>query len=86
VELVGRVGGHSAPSPIGRLFALTELRQLADHRSQPGAKRKLDGALRAFGRNANAFAAGWGEALDDVYDGLAETLQDAGDTLSDAAP
>lgn len=73
-------------SALDRLIALNELRQLSDHRTGSDAETKLTDALSAFGLDPASFAGGWGLALDAVYDGVAETLEEAAETLMQAAP
>ena len=68
-----------------KLFALNDLRQLADHRTRTGRREKLNNALRIFGLNPAEYAAGWGLALDAVYDGVVETLEVASNTLIQTA-
>ncbi|MEO7666583.1 MAG: hypothetical protein ABIU97_06065 [Dehalococcoidia bacterium] len=71
---------------VERLFALNDLRQLADHDKKPNRLERLDKDLRAFGLNRASYVAGWGLALDSVYDGIAETLEIAANSLSRLAP
>lgn len=81
-ELHDRLKKETVGSPIERLFALNEFRQLADHRAQASRRERFDEALKVFGLNRGAYAAGWGLALDAVYDGMAETLETASTTLT----
>jgi hypothetical protein len=69
------------PAPIARLFALDDLRQLADHRSGGSFRTKLTTALGVFGIDPASAASGYGTLLDQVYDGVIETLQLVYETL-----
>jgi hypothetical protein len=73
--LLARLAEGPEPTSIARLFALHQLRQLADHRAGSSASSRLDSALKEFGLQSSAFSAGWGTALDEVYDGLGQTLE-----------
>ncbi len=84
-EIVGRLATEPTTNPLESLFALTRLRQLADHRTGAGGRAAFDGALKVFGVDAAAHAGGWGMALDAVYDRIAETLEQAATTLAAAA-
>ncbi|MHA7681881.1 hypothetical protein [Cupriavidus sp. PET2-C1] len=57
---------------LRRLFAVNQLRQKAAHRTGAGFSNSLAGDLEAFGIVPAAQAAGWGRAVDSVYDGLIE--------------
>ncbi|HMJ87479.1 MAG TPA: hypothetical protein VK504_30085 [Vicinamibacterales bacterium] len=56
------------------LFALNDLRQLADHVIRTGAKEKFVRAIEAFGIDETEMKTGWGLALDRVYDRTADAL------------
>lgn len=84
-ELQNRLKEEAAASPLARLFALNELRQLADHRTETSWQQRFEKALETFGLNPAAYAAGWGLALDAVYDGIAETLEMVATPLMQAA-
>lgn len=82
--------GHQWPADVGhvvgdwdkdmrvqamrRLFSLNQLRQKGSHRNDAGFAESLAGDLRAFGVDLGGQAAGWGTAVDALYDGLAEDL------------
>jgi len=55
---------------LSRLFAVNQLRQKAAHRNGEGFAASLAVDLESFGIEANAQAAGWGHAIDLLYDGL----------------
>ncbi len=55
---------------LQRLFAVNQLRQKATHRTGTGFAGSLAGDLGAFGIEPAAQAAGWGRAVDTLYDGL----------------
>ena len=83
-QLQDRLKDEAAASPLGRLFALYELRLLADHRTGTSRQKRFDEALDTFGLTPAAYGAGWGLALDAVYDRVAETLETAASTLMQA--
>jgi hypothetical protein len=56
------------------LFALNDLRQLADHVIGSGANEKFALAIEVFGIDEKAMKTGWGFALDRVYDRTADAL------------
>lgn len=62
-----------------RLFSLNQLRQKGSHRNETGFAASLTGDLKAFGIDPGNQAAGWGMAVDVLYDGLIDDLN----TLSD---
>jgi hypothetical protein len=55
---------------LRRPFAVNQLRQKAAHRTGAGFAASLAGDLGAFGIEPAAQAAGWGRAIDALYDGL----------------
>lgn len=57
---------------LRRLFAVNQLRQKASHRTGAGFAASLANDLNAFGIKPAAQAAGWGTAVDNLYDGLIE--------------
>lgn len=57
---------------LRRLFAVNQLRQKAAHRTGTGFAASLATDLDAFGIQAAAHVAGWGAAVDRLYDGLIE--------------
>ena len=67
-----------------KLFALYNLRMLADHRYEKGGRKRLNEALEIFGLDPAAYASGWGPALDAIYDGVAESLEEAASTVTQA--
>lgn len=64
-----------------RLFALNQLRQLAAHRSGQGFAIILATHLEAFGIAPAAQLAGWGSAVDIMYDSLTKDLADISELL-----
>jgi hypothetical protein len=69
--------GTEVPSETPHLRALIHLRNLSDHSIGRGKKRRiLDEALRVFGVSPGSTRAGWGLALDAVYDGVAGELEE----------
>ncbi len=84
--LHGRLADEPVPSLLAPLFALTALRQLADHRAVAGERAKWGDALKPFGLDASSYtSSGWGMALDAVYDRVADTLEAVAATLETAA-
>lgn len=83
-EIVERFSkdGCDPGTPLGKLFALNDLRQMASHRKEIDAL--LPGALQRFGIDIGTTAKGWGTALDTVYDGLIEQLEFAEKQFRDA--
>lgn len=71
-------------SVLARLFALNDLRQLDSHRVDTSREHKLREALKRFGMEPGAYRGGWGIALDAVYDGMGETLEEAITVMSRA--
>jgi hypothetical protein len=59
------------------LVALNELRLVAGHQNSPEKRAKLKAAFEVFGISPAAQAAGWGTALDLVYDRVGESLETA---------
>ena len=55
---------------LRRLFSLNQLRLKAAHRTGADFAASLANELGAFGIDSAAQAAGWGKAVDSVYDGL----------------
>lgn len=84
-NLLNRLEDETEVTHIEKLFALYELRKLADHRADTSRAGKLRDALTQFGLDPAAYAGGWGAALDAIYDGVAETLEEATATLTQAA-
>lgn len=85
-EIHDRLKEETVGNPMERLFALNELRQLADHRAHTSRNERLADALKVFDLNRGAYAAGWGLALDAVYDGIADALEAASSVLARFAP
>lgn len=84
--LHGRLADEPVPSLLAPLFALTALRQLADHRAVAGERAKWGDALKPFGLDASSYtSSGWGMASDAVYDRVADTLEAVAATLETAA-
>jgi hypothetical protein len=80
-QLSERAKEDASPTPIQRLLALNELRILASHRSESSSQSRIDDALKEFGLTRAEHVAGWGLALDAVYDGVAEALEAAAKEL-----
>lgn len=59
-------------SSLRRLFTVNQLRLKAAHRTGAGFAASLANDLKVFGIVPAAQAAGWGRAVDSVYDGLIE--------------
>ncbi|MGR9251174.1 hypothetical protein [Rhizobium leguminosarum] len=83
-EIVERFSedGCKPEFPLSKLFALSDLRQMASHRKEVDAL--LPGVLKRFGIDIGTTAKGWGAALDTVYDGLIEQLNFAEKQFQDA--
>jgi len=71
-----RDDGTDPARPLSRVFALSDLRQVAGHRKED-VDAAVAAALARFGLDTAAAAAGWGTTLDAVYDGLAAELDRA---------
>ncbi|MCG6113172.1 MAG: hypothetical protein MEQ74_13545 [Paracoccus sp.] len=67
--------------PIDRLFALSDIRQIAAHRKN--FVDVMPRALDRFGFEMSHAASGWGTILDAVYDQVAEDLDNAANLLHD---
>ncbi len=80
-ELTRRLAsdGTDRGRPLDRLFALNDLRQAGAHRKG----EIVESALARFGVDITTTAAGWGTALDAVYDGLIEELESINATLGE---
>lgn len=72
------------PSPCRRLFALYDLRQLDAHRAVKSSVETLNTGLGAFDVDPASTAAGYGSAIDAVYDQLAAELGRCAGALSAA--
>jgi hypothetical protein len=59
------------------IFALNGLRLADAHILSVGDPKAQASNLKAFGIDPDKFKAGWGHALDQVYDAIAESLQEA---------
>jgi hypothetical protein len=69
---------------LRRLFAVNQLRQKASHRTGADFAASLAADLDAFGIEPMAQAAGWGRAVDAMYDGLIEDFNAIATLLSAA--
>ena len=69
---------------LRRLFAVNQLRQKAAHRTGAGFAASLAGDLGLFDIEPAAQAAGWGRAVDALYDGLIEDFNAIAALLSAA--
>lgn len=74
------------PALIAKLFALNDLRQLADHRGGSQFRKRLIKALGVFGIDPASASGGYGALLDQVYDGVLETLKLAYEILRQELP
>lgn len=81
VEIFARCAESTPTGPIAKLLALNVLRQLADHRSGDDFRARLGKALAIFNIDPASATAGYGLLLDEVYDGVIETLNFAYETL-----
>lgn len=68
-----------------RLFSLNQLRQKGSHRNETGFAASLTGDLKAFGIDPGNQAAGWGMAVDILYDGLIDDLNALSDLFAEGA-
>lgn len=59
---------------MARLFSLNQLRQKAAHRTGAGFAAFLAADLKTFGIDQTKQVAGWGTAVDAMYDGLIDDL------------
>lgn len=67
---------------LQRLFSLNQMRQKAAHRTGNDFEAELEKDLSAFGLEPGALAAGWGLAVDAVYDGLIEDIEAIGSLIA----
>jgi hypothetical protein len=81
VEVFARCAESSPPALIAKLSALNDLRQLADHRGGGRLRTRLTNALAVFGIDPASASSGYGSLLDQIYDGVIETLKVAYETL-----
>lgn len=72
-EVVSRCDRTKLLPELRPLFALNELRQLGSHLAA-GEEAKLRHALAAFDLDLATMTGGWGNALDRVYDRVADAL------------
>jgi len=68
--------GVDPARPIAKLFALSDLRQVAGHRKD-NEDEAVDTALSRFGLDRSAAAGGWGLILDQIYDQVCEQVAEA---------
>lgn len=82
-EILKRLGasGKVTFKPVIRLFALSDLRQLAGHRKDASG---IPDALARFGLDPAATASGWGTTLDGIYDGTIGDVRHAAEILDRA--
>ncbi len=83
-EIVDRLTREGTPPqyPLSKLFALSDLRQIASHRKDMDAQ--VPEALKRFELDASMAANGWGPILDKVYDGVIEQIDQAAKDLAEA--
>jgi hypothetical protein len=74
-ELYRRLKLSPPRRPAEKLFALNDLRQLADHRAPSTYKKKFRSALKAFAIDPVSVGTGYGLALDRIYDSVIETIE-----------
>ncbi len=80
--LFARRAESPSPALLARMFALNDdLRQLAGHRGDRRFRARLTKALGVFGIDPASASSGYGTILDEVYDGVLETLQAGYQTL-----
>lgn len=84
-EIIRRFQADDAKSamPIAKLFALSNLRQAAGHRKS-NEDEIIGKALERFGLDRSAAAGGWGAVLDQIYDQVAEQVEEAEQILAKA--
>jgi hypothetical protein len=73
-EIVDRWDQNVRLDYLRPLFALVDLRIVAGHNLGRQEDEKIAAALKVFGLQEDSMNAGWGLALDRVYDHLIETL------------
>lgn len=77
-EIIARWNPEIRLEELKFLFALADLRNAASHIS---SETKVQAALEVYGINADNMNAGWGAAVDQVYDKLTENLVKIGEIL-----
>ncbi|WP_436297910.1 hypothetical protein [Variovorax sp. LjRoot175] len=98
VATLAKEGGHEWPGDadaviaqwdstrripaMATLFALGQLRNLDAHRSDRGISDKMQPQCEVFSIDVKAHAAGWGLAIDRLYDGLANDFRRIAELLS----
>lgn len=82
-EVVARYAEHGTDpaQPLAKLFALSDLRQVAGHRKDLDAA--IGPALERFGLDLSATRGGWGLVMDEIYDQLAAQLAHIHQMLSE---
>lgn len=80
--LFSRIHETSAETPVARLFALYALRLLSAHLTGSGEEANFAKALAVFGIKATDYSGDWGPALDAIYDGTADAIEEISRTLS----
>jgi hypothetical protein len=70
--------GQHLETPIDILFVLYDLRVSASHR-----EKNIDGLLVRLGIDHNSMVAGWGSALDRLYDAIGMALEKTSEMLRD---
>lgn len=82
--VVARFNAPADPSPCRRLFAVNSVRQLDAHRAGASYSAKVEAGLRAFGIDPSSTAAGYGLAIDAMYDTLAAELVNCAEAFGSA--
>ncbi len=75
-EIVDRWDQNVQLEYLRPLFALVDLRNVAGHNLGTQEDEKIAAALEVFGLQEDSMSAGWGLALDRVYDRMIETLDE----------
>ena len=83
-EIIRRASDEPHPGETDELKAVNALRLLDAHRSDASARAPMDEALEVFGIDSASTTAGWGEATDRVYDGVAAGLDGLVETIQAA--
>ena len=83
-EVIRRFESPADPSPCLHLFALNDLRQLDVHRQGSSFEARLTSGLGVFDIDPASTAAGYGEAIDALYDRLTIELHECAEALATA--
>jgi hypothetical protein len=83
-QVVARWDGERILEFIKPLFALNMLRTADAHSTSPSIRAKITEALDVFGIDESRCLAGWGLALDVVYDRIVSSLEEANELIGGA--